>query len=719
MKKKVVKFIILFVVLFSVHPMGKVYAGALGGIAGNGLGGISIDVNASPYTDYANIPTWGQYAYGPSGCAWFASARVKQMTGKGDTIYSGQSWYDSAYSSFGFSRGQNAEAPAIICWSGHVAILEKIVGDIAYISEGGNSSVDSTNGYTIIRAVNVSQVKTLNANFWGYVYLGNSDVADTGNNPIGFVDSITAGEGYIDVKGWALDKDIVSMSIDVHIYIGGSCGTPGVDGYSVKANISRKDVDAVYQVGEFHGFETRIYTTRTGNQPVYVYAINIGDGNLNTELKNTTVNISKDTEKPTITDIKVYDITKDGYTVSCNVADNCKIAQVKFPSWNVVKNEPLWIDGKIIGNTATARINICNLSGGSIEGLYNTHIYAYDVSGNSYAVSINNNKGIYIDRTAPIISEVTISNITSKGYTIKCKVEDAASGIDYVKFPTWTELNGQDDLNENWLNEKETYMGEMKNGYWIYNVDIANHNYKTGNYFTHIYAWDKHGNVASYQINPCNNIKVTEKDNVETEPEIEGMTTQNVRPSNTETSYEVSEPKKVEQVPKQGTVFIDSNSKYMVTNSNVLNPTIAYKKSINNKTKTITIPDTVKVDGITYKVTSVAANALSNNKKVTKVTVGKNVISIGKNAFKKCTKLKTVTLKSTSLKSIGSNAFYGDKNLKTITIKSSKLTSKSVGKNAFKGTNKKLTIKVPKKKVSSYKKFFKKKGNTRITVKKG
>lgn len=716
MKKNIVKFIILFVVLFFVHPMEKVYAGASGGIAGNGLGGISIDVNASPYTDYANIPIWGQYAYGPSGCAWFASARVKQLTGKGDTIYSGQSWYDSAYSSFGFSRGQNIAAPAIICWSGHVAILEKIVGDKAYISEGGNSSVGGTNGYTIIREVNVSQVETINANFLGYVYFNNSDATDIANNPIGFVDSIIAGDGYIDVKGWALDKDIVGMSIDVHIYIGGSCGTPGADGYSVKANVSRKDVDDVYHVGEFHGFETRIYTTRTGNQPVYVYAINVGDGNLNTELKNITVNISKDTEKPTITDIKVYDITKDGYTVSCKVADNCKIAQVKFPSWNVVKNEPLWIDGKIIGNTATARINIFDLSGVSREGLYNTHIYAYDASGNSHSVSINNNKGIYIDRTPPIISEVTISNITSKGYTIKCKVEDNASGIDCVKFPTWTELNGQDDLNENWINQKETYIGKVENGYWTYNVDIANHNYETGNYFTHIYAWDKYGNIASYQITPCNNIKVPEKDNVESE--IKGMDTQNVRPSNTETFYEVSEPKKEEQIPKQGTVFVDSNSKYMVTNSNISNPTIAYKKSINSKAKTITIPDTVKVDGITYKVTSVAANALANNKKVTKVTVGKNVTSIGKNAFKKCTKLKTVTLKSTSLKLIGSNAFYGDKNLKTITIKSSKLTSKSVGKNAFKGTNKKLTIKVPKKKVSSYKKFLKKKGNSKVTVKK-
>lgn len=172
-------------------------------------------------------------------------------------------------------------------------------------------------------------------------------------------------------------------------------------------------------------------------------------------------------------------------------------------------------------------------------------------------------------------------------------------------------------------------------------------------------------------------------------------------------------------LPMAGTTVTVSTGTYKVTKSTETGKEAAFIKPKSSKKSAITIPDTIKINGFTYKVTSIDPNALANNKKLTKVTVGKNVTSIGKNAFKNCKKLKSVTLKSTSLKSIGSNAFYGDKNLKTITIKSPKLTSKSVGKNAFKGTNKKLTIKVPKKKVSSYKKFLKKKGNTKITVKKG
>ena len=69
-----------------------------------------------------------------------------------------------------------------------------------------------------------------------------------------------------------------------------------------------------------------------------------------------------------------------------------------------------------------------------------------------------------------------------------------------------------------------------------------------------------------------------------------------------------------------------------------------------------------------------------------KVTVGANVKSIGKAAFKDC------------------------KNLKNITVKSTKL--KTVKANALKGINKKATIKVPAKKLKNYQKLFRKKGQS-------
>lgn len=141
-------------------------------------------------------------------------------------------------------------------------------------------------------------------------------------------------------------------------------------------------------------------------------------------------------------------------------------------------------------------------------------------------------------------------------------------------------------------------------------------------------------------------------------------------------------------VPEKGTRLQDAKTgvSYVVTSKDGKNPTVTYSGNKNKKAKTITVPSTVTIDGVTYKVTAIADNAFKNNKKVTKVVIPDNIITIGKNAFNGCSKLKTIQIKST------------------------KLTSKSISKNAFKGISKKVTIKVPKKKLKAYKKLFRKKG---------
>lgn len=134
-----------------------------------------------------------------------------------------------------------------------------------------------------------------------------------------------------------------------------------------------------------------------------------------------------------------------------------------------------------------------------------------------------------------------------------------------------------------------------------------------------------------------------------------------------------------------------------------------------SKKATITIPDTVKVKGKTYRVTKVGNYALANNKKVKTINVGKNVTVIGKGAFQNCTKLKTVVLQSKNLKKIGANAFENDKKLTKVVVNSTKL--KTVGDNALKGTNAKLKIEVPENKTTIYTKLFDDKGNTKTIVK--
>lgn len=94
--------------------------------------------------------------------------------------------------------------------------------------------------------------------------------------------------------------------------------------------------------------------------------------------------------------------------------------------------------------------------------------------------------------------------------------------------------------------------------------------------------------------------------------------------------------------------------------------------------KTAVIPASVKYNGYTLIPTAVAAKAMKNLKKLTKVTFGKNIKKIGTSAFAGCRKLKTIRFKNVT--SIGKKAFYNCRAMKKITIGSK---VKTIGKSAF------------------------------------
>ena len=184
--------------------------------------------------------------------------------------------------------------------------------------------------------------------------------------------------------------------------------------------------------------------------------------------------------------------------------------------------------------------------------------------------------------------------------------------------------------------------------------------------------------------------------------------TENPEQPGTETTENTDQSKPAPK--KKGTKFKDAaGNQYKVTGSDQKNPTVEYIKPKSSAKGTVKIPASVRYDGVTYKVTSVADKAFRNNKKVTNITVGTNVKSIGRSAFEKCTKLKTVTVGKNVTK-IGKNAFGGCKNLKTLTVKSAKLTKKGLASGSFKGISKKTVVKVPKGKVKAYKKLLQSKG---------
>ena len=158
--------------------------------------------------------------------------------------------------------------------------------------------------------------------------------------------------------------------------------------------------------------------------------------------------------------------------------------------------------------------------------------------------------------------------------------------------------------------------------------------------------------------------------------------------------------------------------KYKITNADLkgkgtvglIGTTVA--KS-NGKFKTLTISDTVTIDGVKFKVTAIGSKAFKDYKSIVKVAGGANVVSVGTYAFSGCTALKTIPAfknvtaiggyafykcksltampVNNKLKTIGKAAFYGCTSLKTLTV-GGKVTT--IGESAFGGCSKMTAVSI-------------------------
>lgn len=204
------------------------------------------------------------------------------------------------------------------------------------------------------------------------------------------------------------------------------------------------------------------------------------------------IGVYPENEPPVISNVDITDLSTSGFTVNCDVTDNTGISKVQFATWteNGGQDDLIWHRGTVTGNKASCRINVSDHNN-ETDCVYIVHIYADDISGNSggYPTSV------YVDATGPVISDVEITDITEKGYTVKCSVEDDHSGINRVQFPTWFEDQNPYVSDGSWKTDPAVG-GTLEDGKYIYRVNTSDFDDQIGLYNTHIYAWDNCGNQS-------------------------------------------------------------------------------------------------------------------------------------------------------------------------------------------------------------------------------
>lgn len=130
----------------------------------------------------------------------------------------------------------------------------------------------------------------------------------------------------------------------------------------------------------------------------------------------------------------------------------------------------------------------------------------------------------------------------------------------------------------------------------------------------------------------------------------------------------------------KGKTYTVGSLKYKVLSVSSKNSTVQVVGAKKKTVKSITIPATVKINKVSCKITAVGTGAFKQYKKLSKVTIGKNVTKIGSKAFYKDSKLKKIVFKGNKIKTIGSGA--------------------------IKGIYKKATLDTAKNKIKTYKKKF-------------
>ena len=124
----------------------------------------------------------------------------------------------------------------------------------------------------------------------------------------------------------------------------------------------------------------------------------------------------------------------------------------------------------------------------------------------------------------------------------------------------------------------------------------------------------------------------------------------NGTPSNNNTNQNNSQPTRNNKVTNSKITY--NNVTYHVTNNNTVTVT-----NTNQYTTTISIPNNIVINNVSYPVTTIKANVFTNNQNIKKVIIGGNVTNIEGNAFYGCSNLKTIKIKSKKLASIGFGAF--------------------------------------------------------------
>ena len=228
----------------------------------------------------------------------------------------------------------------------------------------------------------------------------------------------------------------------------------------------------------------------TGLYHIHLYYIQ-GNGKI-VGIGGTTTEVSIARPKGTLT-IQNKDANKGTFEVIVsNVSNPDGVREVKLPTWSNVNGQD-----DIIWYTATRQTNgtykafIKASDHKNSTGLYYIHLYYVQNNGTLIGVGgTSTNVTISAENLRPT-GKITIQNNNPKTGTFDVLVSNVSSphGVREVKLPTWSSVNGQDDII--WYTAAKRADGTYK-----ITVKASEHKNSTGEYNVHLYYIQNNGKLV-------------------------------------------------------------------------------------------------------------------------------------------------------------------------------------------------------------------------------
>lgn len=485
-----------------------------------------------------------------------------------------------------------------------------------------------------------------------------------GSSPTGAIDHLKGVKGGISLGGWSADRDAASKAVTLHVYIGGHI-------YVIRADKERPDVDEETGLGRFHGFNDTISTTERGTQEVKVFALDEGSNQPNVLIGEGTVVI----EEPDIQNEHIHEYAEEiikpatcteygerQFTCACG---DYFIEMIEKSAHTVVTDESRAATCEKDGITEGSHCSVCG-----------TVITAQEI----IAKTGHRNTVVRYQKEADCVC----AGYTGDVFCTDCgmKIQDGSfteqlehtpgEDVIVIKEPTESEagislytctvcktmgVKVTPALGAEHLKEDQSHVHE-----YIENViDSA----KAPAYYSKMDVEERVQACAcgAYVLETVSESDIKDSQTGDTKEPDDTEHGNNVERESEEQRHNSSEVKKENQiknpVPGKNMVFQSGSCLYRITKSAAKGGTVELKAPIKKTLKSVSIPQTVNIDGYTFQVTGIGKNAFKNNKKLKKVTIGANVTRIEANAFRGCSKLKQIIVKSERIDHMGKNAWKG------------------------------------------------------------